>query len=104
MQYSNYSLRKYINYNILSSKIVTNIINKLHAIYKFLKKGIIYNDIKPDNFVINNENIYNSLKIIDFGCVTYERVNITQNLLTPGYSSPELFINQSMCSEGIKYE
>lgn len=76
----------------ISEEIVSGIIQKILFIYKFLKKiGISHNDIKLQNYVLNNDDPVNSLKIIDFGCVSYYNSRIKPTCLSKMYASPELF-------------
>lgn len=56
-------------------------------------KGIVHNDLKPENIIISR--VDNTLKIIDFGLSGNDAYYLTRNLgCTPQYASPELLENR----------
>ena len=61
----------------------------LDAVAYFHRKGIVHNDLKPDNILINR--VDHTLKIIDFGLSDNDANYLYRNLgCTPQYASPEL--------------
>ena len=101
------NFKYFLRENIIDSKLYKLIINKFNNIYHFIKDmGIIHNDIKPENIVLNYNNIINTLSIIDYGCITYIPINslIYQEptCLTPIYASPELFSCISFSEENYE--
>lgn len=89
----------YIDRNILS-KFKYDIIKKIlymitRGIYFIHKNGIIHNDIKSENIVVNVKNKkISSLKIIDFGCAYIVGTNTNEypKLCSTKYIySPELY-------------
>lgn len=73
--------KSYLNLNPISKNEINNkIINQLISYFKCLHSlNLIYNDLKPDNIMLDNEN---NLKIIDFGLVT-TFFNIKENKHKP---------------------
>ncbi|OHT14181.1 Casein kinase I isoform delta-like protein [Tritrichomonas foetus] len=52
----------------LTLKTVLMLADQMISAVEFMhKKGIIHRDIKPDNFVVGRDNLYNKLFIIDYG-------------------------------------
>lgn len=73
----------------------------LDAVAYLHKKGIIHNDLKPDNILISR--IDNTLKIIDFGLSDNDAYFLYKGLgCTPQYASPELLAQeQTDCRSDI---
>lgn len=73
----------------------------LDAVAYLHKKGIIHNDLKPDNILISR--IDNTLKIIDFGLSDNDAYFLYKGLgCTPQYASPELLAHeQTDCRSDI---
>lgn len=65
----------------------------LDAVAYLHRKGIIHNDLKPDNILISR--VDNTVKIIDFGLSDNDAYYLYKGLgCTPEYASPELLNHQ----------
>ena len=65
----------------------------LDAVAYLHRKGIIHNDLKPDNILISR--VDNTLKIVDFGLSDNDAYFLYKGLgCTPEYASPELLNHQ----------
>lgn len=73
----------------------------LDAVAYLHNKGIVHNDLKPDNILISR--VDNTLKIIDFGLSDNDAYFLYKGLgCTPQYASPELKANkQTDCRSDI---
>lgn len=58
------------------------------------KEGIIHRDIKTENLVLGKANDLESLKVIDFGLATKINAPNKQLCGTPGFISPEMFVDR----------
>lgn len=63
-------------------------LNLLHSIHQ---KGVFHNDIKPSNFLVDNDQIH----LIDFGMAIQKKEASRKVLYSLVYSSPELILNQT---------
>lgn len=72
----------------LAVQIVDSI---LEAVKKLHARGIIHQDISPDNiFILEDE----SIKLFDFGSASFkESEAVGEKVIKPGYSAPELYQN-----------
>ena len=64
------------------AKETTSGVGYLHEI------GIIHRDLKPENILIDDKNV---IKVADFGLAKYRSSNMTKNVGTCLYKSPEIF-------------
>lgn len=73
----------------------------LDAVAYLHRKGVIHNDLKPDNILISR--VDNTLKIIDFGLSDNDAYYLYKGLgCTPAYASPELLNHeQTDCRSDI---
>ena len=88
----------------LSENEAIDILEQILQALRYLHEevGVIHRDIKPENFLMYNENGRNKVKLIDFGFATYipkDGSGLTQQLGTPQYAAPELFLNQPYSSK-----
>jgi serine/threonine protein kinase len=65
-------------------------------IFQELKnKNIVHNDIKPSNFIVNQENSEIQLTLIDFGLAhSFPAENDGEVLFSLGFSSPEVILSK----------
>ena len=64
--------------------------------YLHFEKKVAHRDVKPENFLMYNEKGRNKVRLIDFGFATYIPPDglMSQQLGTPQYAAPELFLEQ----------
>lgn len=74
--------------------ILEQILQALRYLHEEL--NVVHRDIKPENFLMYNEGGRNKIKLIDFGFATYipKEGEMTQQLGTPQYAAPELFLQK----------
>ncbi len=78
----------------LSTKIcyIYTLFKQLEVIHQL---GIIHNDLKPNNIMLNRDDCY-SIKIIDFGLILTENSDIIYS--TPYFSHPDIFRSNTKAS------
>lgn len=86
-------IREYMENNKMYEADVRNIIREcLHVVASCHNNDIIHNDIKPQNFLLCQENDINTIKIIDFGISLEANMDFetfTMREGTPFYMAPE---------------
>ena len=96
-----YTLTEFLAQNPSGKLRQRSVDQLLDAVAYLHKKGIVHNDLKPDNILISR--VDNTLKIIDFGMSDNDAYFLYKGLgCTPQYASPELKANkQTDCRSDI---
>lgn len=96
------SINKYVSNNELSNEKIVVLIRKIAgAINHAHQNLIIHKDIKPNNILIDHLGMP---KVVDFGIASFDQVendnnsNLTAQIFTPDYASPEQFKNESIAA------
>lgn len=95
-----YDLDEYIDrYSLTESAMVRLMVQMLSAVQYVHTLGIIHRDIKPDNFLVYNEEfeadgIWPTVKLCDFGHATLHHMMQQRDLpnCAPGYRAPEIMV------------